>query len=94
MQIDLTKEVDKDLPIRECLIISLDRLWGKPVRTQEEAKGIANLKYHIIDSDIKDRPTFEISDIEFKYCVNAIRLSDYSAKIKLALLGGLSDHTN
>lgn len=94
MQIDLTKEVDSDLPIRECLILSLDRLCGKPVRTQEEAKEIASLKYRVIDSDIEDRPTFEISDIEFKYCVNAIRLSDYPIKIKRNLLGILDDRSN
>lgn len=91
MHINLTKEVEGDLTLREGLIISLDRMWGLPTRTLQETKDVATLKYRIIDSLFKDRHTFEVSIEELKYCVDAIKVSDYSSEIKSALFGSLDE---
>lgn len=87
MHIDLTKEVDGDLTLREGLLVSLGR--HTLVRESRVLKELANLRERIVDSK-SDK--FQLSAIELKYCVNSILLSDYSKDVKFALLGVLDDH--
>ena len=68
--------------LREVLLMALGSKYPTP--ESKVLKEIANLRERIIDSN---SDTFEISDLEFRYCVNVIKLSDLSTEEKSKIFG-------
>ena len=71
--------------LREVLLMAFGSKYPTP--ESRVLREIANLRERIVDSKVD---TFEISDIEFRYCVNAIKLSDLSSDEKFKVLGAFS----
>ncbi len=72
--------------LREILLMALGSKYPTP--ESRVLREIANLRERIVDSKTD---TFEISDLEYKYCVNAIKLSDLSKEEKFKVLGAFGD---
>ena len=75
--------------LREILLMALGSKYPTP--ESKVLKDIANLRERIVDSKAD---TFEISDLEYKYCVNAIVLTTLSSDEKFKILGAFGDGTN